>query len=407
VRSLAFSEDGTAIATGTYFGTVTVWDVATGRSRQHITTAEVTWAVDFSPDGRTLYTSGDQGILRTYDLSGDRQFLRRTTAAPPRHYLHVLSSDDGATVAYLWRQGNRSWVSFTDTRSGIASTPVQPGVAISQGPWIPAVWHPDGRRLMIHDGKAFTVLDSRTGKVLGLKEPGGIDIRSIAYVEHGTRIAVADPGRIAFYDAGTLDSVGATIGWPGYCCTASSRTGETTVFFEDSPDGATEHWRVIHTATQRVITEGELPTAVTHAAYSPDDRLIAVIGASGEVFTIDTTAGTVKRTPTPTHNAEGRFVSFSPDGSRFLTSAADGTVSLWDTQTLKSFGVVATPGRVPVSPSWSDDVVIINAHDGYTYRWDTDPEHTITFACLMAGRNLTSDEWTQAFADRPYRRTCS
>jgi hypothetical protein len=32
---------------------------------------------------------------------------------------------------------------------------------------------------------------------------------------------------------------------------------------------------------------------------------------------------------------------------------------------------------------------------------DTDPEHTIAFACLMAGRNLTRDEWTQAFGDRP------
>jgi hypothetical protein len=38
---------------------------------------------------------------------------------------------------------------------------------------------------------------------------------------------------------------------------------------------------------------------------------------------------------------------------------------------------------------------------------DTDPEHTIAFAWLMAGRNLTRDEWTQAFGDRPSRRTCS
>jgi WD40 repeat protein len=75
---------------------------------------------------------------------------------------------------------------------------------------------------------------------------------------------------------------------------------------------------------------------VTHAAYSPDDRLIAVIGATGEVFTIDTTAGTVNggrhRHTTP----RAAFVSFSPDGSRFLTGATDGTVSMWDTQTLES-----------------------------------------------------------------------
>ncbi len=37
---------------------------------------------------------------------------------------------------------------------------------------------------------------------------------------------------------------------------------------------------------------------------------------------------------------------------------------------------------------------------------DTRPEHWIEVACAIAGRNLTEDEWSDAFDDRPYRETC-
>ena len=50
-------------------------------------------------------------------------------------------------------------------------------------------------------------------------------------------------------------------------------------------------------------------------------------------------------------------------------------------------------------------MVAITAYDGETYRWDTRVDETIAYACTMAGRNLTHDEWTQAFGNRPYEKT--
>ncbi|MEU8223557.1 hypothetical protein [Kribbella sp. NPDC048915] len=52
------------------------------------------------------------------------------------------------------------------------------------------------------------------------------------------------------------------------------------------------------------------------------------------------------------------------------------------------------------------DVVTITADDGSGYTWDTRIESTIATACTMAGRNLTRDEWTEAFGERPYEKTC-
>ena len=38
--------------------------------------------------------------------------------------------------------------------------------------------------------------------------------------------------------------------------------------------------------------------------------------------------------------------------------------------------------------------------------YDTDPDAWIAHACAVAGRNLTADEWRDAFGDRSYRKTC-
>jgi len=408
-RSLAFSDDGTLLGSASHDGAVIVWDVATGTPLERTKTFEVSWAVGFSPDGRTLYTGGDQGILRVYDLSGQRQYLRQTQAVPARDYLHVLASQDGGKTAYMWRDGKGSWVSFADTTTGITTTPTRLGIELGEEPWTPASWHPNGRHLAIYDNDDLAVLDAETGEIL--QTQGALDIRAMAYVERGERIVVGDSrGQSTFFDAVTLRSQGSV--WvTADCCPAASPDGETAVLFDDSPDYASEHWRIIHTATGDVISQGDLPVRLSYATYSPDGRLIAVTGIRGEVLTIDVQSGAVRRAPTTGPSDEGLFIRFSPDGSRIVSGAADGTVTLWNAHTLDLLGTVATSTGaepVPVSPSFTEgsDILAIAAYNGRTYRWDTRIDQTISYACTMAGRNLTRDEWTQAFSDRPYQKTC-
>ena len=52
-----------------------MWEVSTGTPLVVTDTFEVGWSVDFSPDGRRVYTGGDDAMLRTWDLYGDQQFL--------------------------------------------------------------------------------------------------------------------------------------------------------------------------------------------------------------------------------------------------------------------------------------------------------------------------------------------
>jgi hypothetical protein len=50
--------------------------------------------------------------------------------------------------------------------------------------------------------------------------------------------------------------------------------------------------------------------------------------------------------------------------------------------------------------------VSIAASNGQMFRWDTDPAAWVAYACEVSGRNLSADEWREAFGSEPYRNTC-
>ncbi|MFI7061917.1 BTAD domain-containing putative transcriptional regulator [Kribbella sp. NPDC050124] len=408
-RNFAFSADGSTIATAELGGQVVVWDVATGALLERIKTAEVSWAVDFSPDGRTLYTGGDEGVVRSYDRTGQRQYLRRTPSAPARDYLHVIPSDDGRRTAYLWRDARGSWASISDTATGRTTPPANLGFTLNAGFYRPpAAWRPDGARLAVSNSTAITVLDTTSGKVL--EQATTPQITSMAYV--GDQLMVGSYLGYRLLGAGLADE-GVAFDRYSDCCTAPAPDGQTAVIFQDTVDFASEQWWRIRVATGEILSEGALPLALNHAAFAPDRNVVAVTGGSGEVMLIDLEKSEETIAPTITHSARGLYVRFSPDGSKLVSGAQDGTVSLWDARTLELLGTVSIADGVhpPVAaiPSFvrGNDVVRIAAYDGKVYEWDTRVEYAMARACAMAGRDLTADEWSQAFGDRPYEKTCS
>ncbi|MFI7064717.1 BTAD domain-containing putative transcriptional regulator [Kribbella sp. NPDC050124] len=419
-RGLAFSPDGKLLATTESGGDAVVWDVASGTRRHTIRTAEVPWAVGFGPDSQTLYTGGDDGVLRSYDLAGRRRHVRSTTAVPARAYVDVLASDNGQRTAYLWREGNATWISVADHAAGTVTPPVQLGLDWDVGPMAPMAWHPNGAQVVVHDGSSVRVVDALKGTVVkvvdDLPDRARLDVYSIAYVDNGRQIAVGGWEHIMYFDPAIkpndkeLWSTGKTTYLPASCCIATSADGRLMVIFEDFTDGDRQRWRVIDTGTGAIVSEGDVPLRLNYATFSPGADLVAGTGAGGDVVTIDVRSGTVKRAATTEHTDQGLAVRFSSDGSRIVSGAVDGTVSLWDARTLATLGTVsvATEGTpTAVSPAFlTDGTVTISSYDGKVHRWDIDPEKTIAYACTMAGRNLTADEWTQAFADRPYQKTC-
>jgi WD40 repeat protein/DNA-binding SARP family transcriptional activator/energy-coupling factor transporter ATP-binding protein EcfA2 len=404
---MAFSGDGGQLVTAQSGGEVVIWQVANGVPRLRLKTTESSWAVAFSPDARRLYTGGDDGILRVYDLGGQRPYLRSTQTVPPRQYLHVLASDNGEKTAYLWREGQASWVRIADATTGVMTAPTRLDIELQPVARTPAAWHPDGQELAVHDLETTKIIDARTGTV---RRERGIPTFTVGYVDHGKRIVASGSEGTTYFDL-DLSPLNATSTFTTDCCVASSKDGETAALFENDFGVSRQKWRIVRAATGETIRSGGLPVRLNSTAYSPDGRLIAGTGADGAVLTIDTGSGAYKRAATTGHNDEGTSIRFSSDGTRIVSGAADGTVSLWDARTLDLLGTVATstagkPVAVHATFTGGSEIVTIAAYDGKTYEWDTRINQTIAHACAMAGRNLTPTEWTQAFGDRPYEKTC-
>ena len=116
---IRFSRDGGRLASVSWDGELIVWNVSKGKPLVTEDTFETSFSVSFSPDGRRVYTGGDAGILRTWDLYGDQQFLRRMFA--PRgeqDFVDVNASPDGRRLAYVSSGWPESSIRFLDTVTG-------------------------------------------------------------------------------------------------------------------------------------------------------------------------------------------------------------------------------------------------------------------------------------------------
>ncbi len=423
VTDLRFSPDGSLVGSVSSEGELIVWDTATGRPLERWDTSDP-WGVGFGPDGDLVYGGGSHSMLRTWDRSTEDTYLQQTTrVGGAEMFAHADLSPDGQQVAYSWLDGATGWVRFVDTVTGEATPPTH--VPVSVGPWASGAWHPQGQRYVAScvtlecTGDPAMVLDPATGRVLENRALFDGDVYSIAYVDGGRSLLVGGSDvrggtagsnqlRTLIVDAETLQPRGEPLDIPNHNVVPIG-DGSTAMVHESTGDMLSSHWRVIDVSTGDVLSEGDLNLQAYAFVSSRDGSTVAMAGDSGEIVTVDVSTREERRSTGL--GAPVLWLNYSDDGELLVSGAKDGGVSLWDATTLDLLGTVYPPhhgGPVPAGAQFIGDThdVAIASYDGKVYRWGTDLDRAIDFACQMAGRNLTEEEWEEFLPAQPYQSVC-
>jgi len=280
VESVAFSPDGTLIASGGDNARVFLWDATTGQRlntfREAGASVSGVSGLAWSPDGTLLTIVGTTGG-GVIELASGEQLLELETYDSSAS--SVAWSPDGATIAttrwrfpelYLW-----------DVETGEELPPLE-GHSDSA---MSVAWSPDGARLVSGSrDRTLMVWDAESGIRLNTLTSHTSDVNDVAWSPDGTMLA--------------------------------SASRDQTVMLWDATTGAPLHTLRGHT------------NFVESVAFNLDGTLLASAGRDEVIKLWDSASGDLLST------LEGHFgqvldISWSPDGTKLVSASLDGSVIVW------------------------------------------------------------------------------
>ncbi|MGH8933004.1 MAG: PQQ-binding-like beta-propeller repeat protein [Egibacteraceae bacterium] len=206
VRDVAFSPDGTTIATASEDQTVRLWSPAAGEQigQPLIGHAGPVLSVTFNPDGRTIATGGEDGAVRLWNAATGQPVgppLTGHAYAVPV----VAFSPDGKVLASGGEDGVRLWNTATGQPIG-QPVPLLTGNTLL---WQIA-FSSDSSMIAFSRGLAVELRDAYTGQPLGQPLTGHTDsVRGVAFSPDGSMIASSsDDQTVLLWDIATGQRIG-------------------------------------------------------------------------------------------------------------------------------------------------------------------------------------------------------
>ncbi len=280
VRSGAFSPDGTQILSGSDDHSLKLWDVYTGQClRTFHGHSNSVWSVAFSPDGQQLLSGSDDKSLRLWDthtgeclriFRGHLHWVRNVAFSPDGTQL--LSGSDDKSLK-LW-----------DAHSGKCLRTFR---GHSNSVWSVA-FSPDGKHLLSGSSdKTLKLWGTRAGKCLCTFKGHSFRLRSVAFSPDGKHLL--------------------------------SGSWDKTLKLWDAHTG--ECLRTFHGHSE----------AVWGVGFSPDGKQLLSGSSDKSLKLWDTQSGECLRT-LQGHSESVWSVAISPNGKQLLSGSDDKSLKLWDTQ---------------------------------------------------------------------------
>lgn len=397
VRAIAFSPNGTLIASGSNDQAVRIWQVETGDClNQCLGHSEAVSSVVFSPDSRLLASGSDDGTICLWDVETgicihkllEHQDSISSLAFSPDSKTLASSSDD-CTVR-LWEVqggncqrtfiGDSTWnwtVAFVISSQWQVNMSVPPGRAIASS----------------CDDQVIRLWDIQTGRCFHTLEGHQDSVWAMTFSDDGRRLASSsDDQTVKLWHVGK-----------GICQKTFSGFNTQICSLALSPDlkhlatGGEEQivqlWDI--NLGQRLRTLRGHRHQVWSFALNRDGKILASGSDDNQVRLWDVKSGRCWR-QCRGHTDWVWSVAFSPDNRILASASYDQTVKLWDVQTGECIKTLyGHDDRIQAVAFNRDSSILGSSSDDLTVKlWDIK-----TGECLLT---LTDhDRWVGAIAFSP------
>ena len=431
VDSIAFSSDGTTLASRNVDGTVILWDVSDLAHPKPISqplanpTIGVISLAFSRPDGSTLATGTSDGTVILWDVTNPAQphrlgpplancskWATEWTAFSPNG--HILANECGGVI--LWdvinpaqphRLGPPLDSYDLDSPLSIAFAPGRNILATSTDSGLWDLTDPRQPRRLVSPQTDYS-----TGGILTFS-PNGTILATNGNSDTVTLWDITDPTQPRRLVPALTGTAG---GW--VLPLAFSPNGHILAGGEDE---TVILWDLSDLARPRRLGQPLMGNVaqVLSVVFSPNGKTLATRDASGTVILWDVT-NPVQPRPLGaplTSQGDDESVAFSPDGTTLATGDQNNTITLWDITDLAQPRRLGQPlpnlssrmASMAFSPNGT--TLSIGNSDGTVTLWDLTAlnhlrKNTTKRACSITGRGLNRDEWARYIPGLPYQNTC-
>jgi WD40 repeat protein len=338
VLALAFSPDGTLLASAGGDNTVKVWHLEQRKELASLAHADKVLSVAFSPDGQRIATGSVNGRVRVREIRGERGGRERTLAVHTGAVWSVAFSPDGQHVA----SAGGDWVVRIQE---LAADKVPRILRGHTGEVTGVAFSPDGRLLVSgsadrtvrvwgwREATEPVLLRGHTGPVSGVAfGPEGRRVASTSGWDQTVRVQDTTLSPEALVLGPELRSVNSVALSPnGSYLAAASTNPETQVTTGARSPATVTVWEAA-TGSRLLTLDGH-----SRVAFSPDSKVLAAAGKGATVTLWSVPGGEVIRTLTLAGEPGGfTDLAFSPNGKTLAAGGGDvrrGKVLLWDVTT--------------------------------------------------------------------------
>jgi WD40 repeat protein len=267
VHAVAFSPDGTKLATASEDSTARIWDAKTGKELHRLEHDGSVGAVAFSPDGTELATTSTDKTDRIWDANTGKELWRKEHGGRIGFVAFILDGTKWATAS------SDKTASIWDIKTGKEMLRLEHNSGMND-----MVLSPDGTKLATASkDNAARIWDIKMGDVLK-KLVHDDPVYTVAFSPNGAKVAAA------------------------------------------SGDNAAHIWDV---ETSKELHRLKHDNYVTAVAFSPDGRDLATASWDKTARLWDAqTSGELLRLE---HDGQVHDVAFSPDGKTLATASDDKT----------------------------------------------------------------------------------